>query len=162
MGHFLQIHRRIHAVNILLVQLFPQLLDTFAEPLEVNDLPFPQEFDDIVDIRIVAESQNVVVSDPGFLFGSQILSQICHRITLDLHGRSGIGETCGSGREDPDGVIHKVLLQRRAFDILFLQISCQLMNDRTDHFQMPQFLCTNCRFKSGLCRHIMQGKGRIE
>ena len=60
-GCCLDIESRIHKVNILLVQLFPQELHGFAETLEVNDLPFTQEFDHIVNIRIIGKTQNIVV-----------------------------------------------------------------------------------------------------
>ena len=64
----LQIQSRIHIVHVFLVQLFPQELHGFAETLEVNDLPFTQEFDHIVNLRIIGQPQDVVIGDPGLLF----------------------------------------------------------------------------------------------
>ena len=58
---FLQIDGGVHGVDVSLVQLPAQQLDGFAKPLEVDDLPLPQELDDIVHIRIIAEPENVVV-----------------------------------------------------------------------------------------------------
>ena len=49
----LDIECRIHEVYILFIQFFTQQLHGFAEALEVNDLPFPQEFNDIINIRII-------------------------------------------------------------------------------------------------------------
>ena len=46
----------------------PFCLEWFAKPLEVHDLPLPQEADDVVDVRIVGKTQNVVISEAGFLF----------------------------------------------------------------------------------------------
>ena len=66
-GHFLQIDGRVHAVDISLIQLPAKKLDGLAEALEVDDLPLPEEFDDIVDIGIVTQPQNVVIGDPGLL-----------------------------------------------------------------------------------------------
>lgn len=63
----LHIHCGIHIVHILLIQLFAQQLYGFAEPLEMHDLPFPQELDHIIHIRVVAEPKNVVIGDPRFL-----------------------------------------------------------------------------------------------
>ena len=65
---FLDIKCRVHKIHILLIQFFTQQLHGFAEALEVDDLPFPQEFDHIVDIRIIGQPQNVIVSYAGFLF----------------------------------------------------------------------------------------------
>lgn len=39
----------------------------FAEALKMDNLPFPQEADSIVDIRVVAETEDIVVGDAGFL-----------------------------------------------------------------------------------------------
>lgn len=64
----LHIKGRIHAVNILLIQPFAKLLQTFAESLEVDDLPFPQELDNVVYIWVIRKPQDVIISHPGFLF----------------------------------------------------------------------------------------------
>ena len=50
---FLHIDSRIHVVDISLVQFFSQQLDGFAKALEVDDLPLPQEFNDIVYIWVI-------------------------------------------------------------------------------------------------------------
>ena len=39
----------------------------FAEPLEMDDLPFPQKTDDVVHVRIVGQAEDVVVGKAGFL-----------------------------------------------------------------------------------------------
>ena len=39
----------------------------FAEALEVDDFPFPQEADHVVHIRIVRQAQDVVVGKAGLL-----------------------------------------------------------------------------------------------
>ena len=58
---------RVHEVDILLAQTVLRQTQAFAEPLEVHDLPGTEEADDIVYIGIVAEAENVVVGDAGFL-----------------------------------------------------------------------------------------------
>ena len=52
----------VSEVHFLLAQ--PQ---TFAKPLEVDNLPLPQEADGVVYIRIVGQPQNVVVGEAGLL-----------------------------------------------------------------------------------------------
>ena len=49
------IKRWIHIIHVSLVQLFPQQLNGFTEPLEMDNLPLPQKTDHIVDVRVVAE-----------------------------------------------------------------------------------------------------------
>ena len=63
----LQIDGGIHTVDVALVQLPAQQLDGLTETLEVDDLPLSEELDDIVDIRIIAQPQDVVIGDPGLL-----------------------------------------------------------------------------------------------
>lgn len=63
----LDIESRVHEVDILLIQFFTQQLHGFAEALEVNDLPFPQEFNDIINVRIIGQTQDIVIGDAGLL-----------------------------------------------------------------------------------------------
>ena len=52
----------------------------FPEALEVDDLPLPEELDDIVDIGIIAQPQNVVIGDPGLLlWHAKITGTIIYR-----------------------------------------------------------------------------------
>ncbi len=67
-GSFLQIHGGVHVVYVFLIQLFTKLLHTFTEALEVDDLPFPQEFDHVVYIGIVRQPQDVVIGGSCLLF----------------------------------------------------------------------------------------------
>ena len=68
----LNIKRGIHAVHILLIQLFTQLLHAFSEALEMDDLPFPQELDHIVHIRIIGKTQNIIVGGACLLLWERI------------------------------------------------------------------------------------------
>ena len=63
----LHVDGRIHKVYILSVQLLPQEFYCFAEPLKMDDLPFPEESDDVIDVRIVADAQDVVIGHPCLL-----------------------------------------------------------------------------------------------
>ena len=38
-----------------------------TEALEMNDFPFPEETDDVVDVRIIADAQNVIIGDTSLL-----------------------------------------------------------------------------------------------
>ena len=51
-----------------MIQLLPKQLNRFTKPLEVNNLPLPEEFDHIVHIRIVRKPQDVVIGHACFLF----------------------------------------------------------------------------------------------
>jgi len=135
----LHIDRWIHKVHISLVQLFPQPLQALAEALEVDDLPFPQEADNVVYVRVVAEAEDVVIGHPGLLFGGQVLRQVGDGVTLDGHGRGIPGEARGCRGVDTYGVVHEIGRERGVTELIVLQIPGQLVNDGPDHFQMAQF-----------------------
>ena len=66
--HGLDIKGRVHKIHILLIELLAQQLHRLAKPLEVYHLPFPEEFDHIVHIRVIRQPQDVIIGHPGFLF----------------------------------------------------------------------------------------------
>ena len=47
------IESRIHIIHIFLIQFFSEQLHRFAKSLEVNDLTFSQETDNIIYIRVI-------------------------------------------------------------------------------------------------------------
>jgi hypothetical protein len=63
----LHIEGGIHIIYISLVQFFTQELYGLAKTLEVDYLAFPQEFDYIIYIGIIAEPQNIIVGYPCLL-----------------------------------------------------------------------------------------------
>ena len=42
----------------------------------MDDLPFPQEADHVVYVRVVGQPQDVIVGQPGLLLRRQILGQV--------------------------------------------------------------------------------------
>ena len=138
----LHIHRRIHTVHILLIQLLSKQLYSFAKPLEMHDFPFTKELDYIIHIRIVTEPQDVIIGDPRFLFSGQILHKIRHGIALDSHTGRVPWTAGGGGGIHTDGVVNEIGCETSLFDLAVVQIPRQLMHDRTDHFQVSQFFCT--------------------
>lgn len=53
--------RRIHIVDVVLVELFRHETQRLTEALEMDDLALAQEADDIIDVRVVGQAQNVVI-----------------------------------------------------------------------------------------------------
>ena len=129
----LHVKRGIHKVNIFLIQLLTKQLNGFAESLEMDDFPFPKELDHIIHIRIIAESENVIISGAGFLFRGQIFSKIRNGVALNLHAGGAPREPGGGGGEDTCGMIHEVGCEGGIQDLRILQISGQLMDDGADH-----------------------------
>ena len=112
------IKRRIHIIHVSLVQLFPQQLNGFTEPLEMDNLPFPQKFDHVIDIRIITDSQNIVIGNSCLLFCCQIFRQVGDGVALYRHGFCGPGGTCCGGRVNSDGPVDKIGREGRIFDLV--------------------------------------------
>lgn len=130
----------IHGVHVFLVQPLPQALDGLAEALEVDDLPLPQEFDHVVHVRVVRETENVVVGHPGLLLCCQILGEIGDGISLDSHGGRRPGEAGGCRGVDSRRVIHEVGGEAGGTDLFLAQRPGQLVDDGADHFQVAQLV----------------------
>ena len=81
-GIALQIKCGIHIIYILLIQFLTQKLHCLSKALEVDNFPFPQELDYIVHIRIVTQTQNIIISHTRLLLRSQVLSQVSIVVTM--------------------------------------------------------------------------------
>ncbi len=64
----LLVESRVGEVDVFRVHFFLAKPQALAKPLEVHDLPLPQEADDVVYIWVVGKAQNVVIGEAGFLF----------------------------------------------------------------------------------------------
>ena len=73
----------------------------------------------------------------------KILSEVRDGVAGDLHGGGGPGIAGGELREHAGSVIHKIGVETGGLDLLLGQVSSQLVNQRADHLQMPQFLCAD-------------------
>lgn len=114
----------------------------------MHDFPRPQELDDVVDIRVVGQTQDVVIGDPGLLLGGQILRQIGDQVALHSHRRSVPREAGGGGRINTGGVVHEVRLVSGLLDLLRRHASGQLMNDGANNLEVPELLHADVRQQS--------------
>ena len=120
----------------------------FTEALEVYHFPLPEEADDVGDVGIVAEPEDVVVGHAGLLFGGQVFGQIADDIALHADARRTPGKPRGCRRVDAGCMVHKVGGKGAVLsDLLIREIAGELVDDGTDHFQVPQFLGTYIGFK---------------
>lgn len=108
----------------------------------MNDFPLPKETDDIVHIRVVRQAQDVVVGKAGLLLRSQILGQIRDNVARDLHGGGRPGIARGELGIYASGVVHKISVESRSFDLVIIQVSSELMDQSAYHFQVTKFLRT--------------------
>lgn len=136
----LQVDGGVHEIDVFLVQLLPQQLHAFAEALEVNDLPFPQELDGVVDIGVIGQTQNVVVCLPGLLLSGHVLRQVGNGIAAALHAGGAPGRAGGGGGIDGGGVVHKIGGEALGLNLLLREVAGQLVDDGADHLQVAQLL----------------------
>ena len=133
------IKRGIEGVEILCVQAVGGQAKRFTEALVMHDLSLPQEFDRVTYVRVVAHPEDVVVGRAGFLFGSQILMEIGDGVALGLHIRRRPRHAACRRGINAGGMIHIIRREAGIHNLFAAEIARELMHDRADHFQMPQF-----------------------
>ena len=141
------VQRRIDGVDVFLVQLLPEQLDGLAEALEVDDFPLPEEADDVIDVGVVAETEDIVVGHPGFLLGGQILGQVGDGVALDADARGIPRRTGGGGGVDPGRVVHKIGHKPAFLHLRVRELPRELMYNGADHLQVSQLFGTYLRVK---------------
>ena len=74
--HELLVKFWVKIIVVFSVQGILQVFQSFAKPLEMDDLPFTQKTDGRDHVRVVHQTQNIVIGGAGFLlcctFGSVI------------------------------------------------------------------------------------------
>ena len=130
----------VEGVEVPAVQFLLDDPQAFAEPLVVYDLPFSEEADGIADFRVFDETQDIVVSGPGFLLGGQIFVEIGDGIAFGLEDGGGPGHAAGCLGPERQGVVHVVGGEAGTFDLFRRQVLRELVDDGADHLHVGQFL----------------------
>ena len=65
-------------VEVFLVQVILDQPQTFAKPLEVNELPLAEETDRVCHFCILCQTQDVIIGSACFLF-------CCHHVRTTFH-----------------------------------------------------------------------------
>ena len=66
-------------------------LQAFAEPLEVDHFPFPQEVEGFQDLLVAGHVHEVLIGGPGLLLGAHVLGDVRDGVAgaLDVGGAEG-------------------------------------------------------------------------
>lgn len=134
----------VKGIEVLAVQLLLNASERFAEPLEVNDFPCPQEADGICHFRVFDQAQQIVIGFAGLLLCCQIFKQIRDGIAGGLEFGGGEGVSACGLRPHASGVICIIGSEAGALDLLWRQPFGELMDNGAHDFQMGQLLCA-CR-----------------
>ena len=78
----------------------------------------------------------------GCRLSGQVLGQVCDGIALDLHAGCSPGETGGGSGEDTGGMVHKVGGKGGVLDLGVGHFPGELVDDGTNHLQVPEFFGT--------------------
>ena len=68
----------LHEKIMLLIQVITSDFQSFAEPLEVDDFPLPQEAERGEDFGVIGHVNEVFVGGAGFLFCCTFVSVTCY------------------------------------------------------------------------------------
>ena len=110
----------------------------------MHDLACPQEFDGIVDIRIIGQPQDIVVGHAGLLLGGKVFGEVGDGVARDLHG-GGRPRIAGRKlREYACRMIDKVGIEASFLDLVDREVPRELMDNGADHLKVSQFLCADC------------------
>lgn len=114
----------------------------FAEALEMDDFPLPQEADHIAHVGVVGQTEDVIIGEAGFLLCRHVFGQIGDDVSGDLHGGGGPGIAGSELGIDAGGMVHKVGIKAGGSDLILAQVAGELMDQGAHHLQVSQFLCT--------------------
>ena len=78
----------LHEEIMLLIQVIPGDFQTFTEPLEMNDLSFPQDAQRCQNSRIFCKVNEVFISGAGFLLCCTFVSVMCYVKWIERFGFS--------------------------------------------------------------------------
>lgn len=73
----LLIEGRIDKIDVFLIHLLLSQAHRLAKALEVDDLPFTEEADDVVDIGVIGKTQDIVVGNTRFLLCCNHIRTTC-------------------------------------------------------------------------------------
>ena len=114
-----------------------------AKPLEMYNFSCTQKLDWFPDVRIIHQSQDIVVGDTCFLLCCKVFYQVTDNIAGRLKGGCGKRNTGCSLRIDAGCVIDKVSFHSAFLDFFHAQSFGQLVQDCADQLDMCQLFCTN-------------------
>lgn len=116
----------------------------FTEPLEVHNLPRPQELDRFVHVGLIPyETKDIVIGGACLLLRCHILHQIRNDIAFGLELAGIEGNAARRLRPDADSVIHVIIAEAALLDLLHGKVLCELVHNGGYHLKMCQFLSTD-------------------
>lgn len=133
---------RIEGVEVSLVHMVLCDPKRFAESLEVHHFTFTQELDWISDIRIVHESQDVIIGFPRFLLGGEIFMEIRKQVAGRVKIACIEGNARCRHRIQAGCMVYKIGIEPGFLDFIHAKVAGELIDDGTDHFHMGQFAGT--------------------
>ena len=130
----------VAGVEVFGVEVILRDAEGIGKALIMHDLALAEEFDHVVDVGVVRQTQDIVVGRARLLLGGEVLVEIGEDIALDAdvfhikrHARCGDGVRAG-------GVIYEIRCEGSSVDLLKREIFSELMDDRCHHLEMRELL----------------------
>ena len=127
-------------VEVFGVKVILRDAEGIAEALIMHDLALAEEFDHVVDVGVVRQTQDIVIGRARLLLSGEVLIKISEDIALDAdvfhikrHSRCGDGIRAG-------GMIYEIRREGSSVDLLKREIFGELMDDRRHHLEMRELL----------------------
>ena len=138
---FLFIKRRVYDINILLIEPVDRLSQPLAEALIVDYLALAEITYDVVYIRVVAETQDIVIGQSSFLFGGHVLVEVGNDVSGHGHSRRAPRRARSKLRIYTGRVVYKIGIKARLFDFVRRHAAGELVNDSAYHLKVPELFC---------------------
>ena len=132
------IKSRVGRIEILLIHFLDSAAKSLAEALIMDDFPLPQELYNVVDVRIVAEPQNVVIGRARLLLRCHVLGEVGYHVALDRHGRRIPRKSRSRRRINARRMVNEVCVKACLFYLLHVHRARELMDYRAYHLKMTK------------------------
>ncbi len=130
----------IESVEVLAVKIILGDSQGFAETLEMYNFTLSQEADGSAHVRVINQSQDIVIGGSGLLFGGHVFKQVSDNVPRGLELVGGERNTARCLGPDAQGVIHIVFVKAASLDLLHGEVAGQLVDNGPYDLHVSQFL----------------------
>ena len=99
-----------------------------------------QETDGSAHVRVINQSQDIVIGGSGLLFGGHVFKQVSDNVPRGLELVGGERNTARCLGPDSQGVIHIVFVKAASLNLLHGEVAGQLVDNGPYDLQVSQFL----------------------
>ena len=114
----------------------------FAEALVMDYLALSEEADRVADVRVVGETEDIVVGCAGFLLCGEVFVKVGYDVALRLEIGRGERSSRGGDRVDAGRMVNEVITEAAGFYLVDGESLCELIKYSRYHLNVRELLCT--------------------